>query len=258
MTVEPLAGSGSREPVSTGASQVYERMREAILHGGLAPGVAFSQVQLANEFGVSRTPLREAVRMLQREGLLEGKANRMVRVTPFSIADIEELYAVRISNEALAVRVTAPGMTPADDALLDESLREMARCVELRDIAAWELHHRAFHAYLVRGAGRRLRRLLAELSDHAERYRRLYIAHEPRAMSVGAAEHEAIVSACRERDGALAAAELARHLSRTALTVLMQIAPEHEPAMIRATLRSVLGNDRSAQRAGGDARAGPE
>src|ERR1700680_4698252 len=100
MALRPVGTIGALPAGSTGADLVYEQLREAILHGRLAPGVVVSQVQLAKELGVSRTPLREAVRVLQREGLVEGEANRMVRVTPFSIQDIEQLYAVRIANEA--------------------------------------------------------------------------------------------------------------------------------------------------------------
>jgi DNA-binding GntR family transcriptional regulator len=236
----PIDLSGDPSVNGTGADLVYARLREAILHGRLAPGLVVSQVQLARELGVSRTPLREAVRMLQREGLVAGEANRMVRVAPLSIQDVEELYAVRIANEALAIRLTVPRMTAEDDAALDECLRLLASFAQQGDIDAWERHHRAFHTRLVRGAGSRLCTLLSELYDHAERYRRLYITSEPRAMSIGAAEHEAIVAASYQRDAATAAAELARHLSRTALTALMQIAPEHEPALVRATLRAVL------------------
>jgi DNA-binding GntR family transcriptional regulator len=258
----PLDTSGSPASNGTGAEQVYRRLREAILHGRLAPGGVVSQVQLARELGVSRTPLREAVRMLQRDGLVSGEANRMVRVATFSIQDVEELYAVRIANEALAIRLTVPGMTDQDDASLKESLDQMASLAGLGDVDGWELKHRAFHTHLVRGGGTRLCTLLSELYDHAERYRRLYITSEPRAMSIGAAEHEAIVDACRARDAPGAAAELARHLSRTALMALMQIAPEHEPAMVRGTLRAVLdgnhGRSASSGLSGTGSSAGPK
>ena len=244
MELSAVDMSADPSPHATGADLVYARLRDAILHNQLAPGAVVSQVQLAVQLGVSRTPLREAVRMLQREGLVTGEANRMVRVAPFSTEDVEELYAVRIANEALGIRLTVAVMTAQDDAILEEGLRQMARHATARDIDAWEQHHRAFHAHLVQGGGPRLCRMMAEFSDHAERYRRLYMTSEPRAMSIGAAEHEAIVEACHARDAARAGAELARHLSRTALTSLAQIAPEHEPAMVRGALRAVLGDSR--------------
>ncbi len=228
---------------TTGAEVVHQKLREAILRGELAPGVEMSQVQLARQLGVSRTPLREALRMLQREGLVEGEANRRVRVASFSVGDLEQLYALRIVNEALAVRVTVPALTSEDDGFLDESLERMARSANERNVDEWEVYHRAFHRQLVHRAGERLRRLLSELSDHSERYRRLYIEHEPRAWSMGAAEHEAIVEACHARDPSAASVSLARHLSRTALTVLMYVAPDHEPAVVRGALRAVAGSD---------------
>jgi DNA-binding GntR family transcriptional regulator len=229
-------------PTATGADLVYEQLRAQILTGVLTPGLVVSQVALARELGVSRTPLREAVRMLQREGLVAGEANRMIRIASFSIADVEELYAVRIANETLGIRLTVLTMTAEDDAFLDECLQAMASHATLDEVDEWERHHRAFHARLTRGGGERLTQLLSELSDLSERYRRVYLTSEPRAMSVGRSEHEAIVDACHDRDAARAGAELARHLSRTALTALMAIAPEHEPAMVRATLRAVLGS----------------
>jgi DNA-binding GntR family transcriptional regulator len=131
-------------------------------------------------------------------------------------------------------------MTADDDAFLEESLGQMESLAVEHDFAGWEEHHRAFHQRLVRAAGARPRRLLAELSDHSERYRRPYIDQDPRAWSVGAAEHVSIVEACRDRDVRAAGERLARHLSRTALTVLMYAAPEHEPALVRSALRSVL------------------
>jgi GntR family transcriptional regulator, rspAB operon transcriptional repressor len=224
-----------------GVERLHEHLREAILDGTLAPGAALSQVALAQQFGVSRTPLREALRLLQREGLIEGEANKRVRVADFSLQDLEELYALRIVNDALGIRITVARMDADDDQFLAESLRLMDSCAGALDVAMWEHHHKRFHERLVRGAGSRHQRLLRQLSDHSERYRRLYISQGRRAWSVGAAEHAAIVDACLARDAQLAAERLARHLSSTVLNVLTAMAPEHEPALVRGALRSVIG-----------------
>lgn len=236
----PVEMSGRPASDGTGADVVHALLREAILHGRLAPGSVFSQVQLARELGVSRTPLREAVRMLQREGLLTGEANRMVHVAPLSIDDLEQLYVLRIANEAVAISLTVPLMTSEDDAFVEQRLNEMKLSAADGDVDTWERYHRAFHTHLVAHAGVRMCALLSDLYDLAERYRRLYITSEPRAMSIGAGEHQAIAAACRRRDAAGAAAELARHLSRTALMAFMELAPEHDPALIRGALRAVL------------------
>ena len=238
---QALAGEVESRGVELSLDVVHGRVRDAILHGELEPGAIMSQVQLAQELGVSRTPLREALRLLQREGLVDAEPNRRVRVASISIADLEQLYTLRIVNEAFGIRLTVPQMTPADIAGLRELLAEMQRFGEQRDLDSWEVPHREFHRRLVRGAGARPLKLIEELSDHAERYRRAYFdVGGPRAWNVGPGEHPPIVDACERGEAGEAAELLARHLSRTALSVLMHIAPEHDPHEIRAAVRSVL------------------
>src|SRR3954447_3872142 len=106
--------------------QVYRRVREAILEGEIAAGQTMSQVALADELGVSRTPLREALRMLQAEGLIDGEPNRRVRVAQLSIAGLEELYTIRIPLEVTALRLSLPRMAPEDVAQLEGTMAEMA------------------------------------------------------------------------------------------------------------------------------------
>src|SRR6266487_6201668 len=86
----------------------YLQLRRAIIRCEIPNGVHLSQRELSQLTGVGRTPLREALRMLQREGLVEAEPNHRVRVTDFSISDLEQLYAMRISLEALAIRLTVP------------------------------------------------------------------------------------------------------------------------------------------------------
>ncbi|HEX8859415.1 MAG TPA: GntR family transcriptional regulator [Actinomycetes bacterium] len=217
---------------------VHDRLRRAILRGELDPTAPISQVRLAATLGVSRTPLREALRMLQREGLISSEPNRRVRVAELSMTDLEQLYAARVLVEALAVRLTVPRYTPADLAELHASLAEM-RLSEERDIEAWEAAHRRYHELLRIHAGERIQRLARELSDHSERYRRVYMA-EAQAWSTAAREHAAIVDACAEGGGA-ASVRLVRHLARTALTLIASVDPEHEPVGVREALRLVTG-----------------
>src|SRR5437588_4287074 len=90
---------------------VHARLRDGILRGEFDPRVPISQVQLAARLGVSRTPLREALRMLQREGLIDSEPNRRVRVAELSVVDLEQLYAARIVIEALGTRIAVPSLT---------------------------------------------------------------------------------------------------------------------------------------------------
>jgi DNA-binding GntR family transcriptional regulator len=219
---------------------VYSSLRESILNGTLPPGESLSQVQLASQLGVSRGPLREAVRMLQREGLVEAEVNRRGRVSSFSIDDLEQLYAMRIVHESLAIRINVPRFTKRDIDALRGCLRRM-EALAGHDLHQWQAVDREFHFTLLAHAGDRLMRTIRELYDHADRYRWLYIKGVPRALSIAADEHQAIFEATVEGDAALAAAHLARHLARTALTVMTHHAPEHDPTTVRAAIRLATG-----------------
>jgi DNA-binding GntR family transcriptional regulator len=231
--VRPQAGELSTE-------LVHARLRDAILHGEFDPHAPISQVQLARRLGVSRTPLREALRMLQREGLIDSEPNRRVRVAALSVADLEQLYAARVVIEAVTLRISAPQFTDEDFAETRRSLETMDRLAGDRDLDAWEEAHRAYHGALRKYAGDRFERLASDLSDHTERYRRVYLA-EPRAWRAAAEEHRAIYVACVERTPVEAAQQLARHLARTALTLIAALAPEHDPRPVREALFLVTG-----------------
>jgi DNA-binding GntR family transcriptional regulator len=234
--VRPDALAADREELRTEA--VHALVREAILRGELDPDEPLSQVQLAKRLGVSRTPLREALRMLQREGLVDSEPNRRVRVAPLSVADLEQVYAARIVIEALAVRLSVPLLEDGDLKALARALRELETATRARDAERWDAAHSRYHALLRRRAGARIERLAAELSDHSDRYRRVYLAR-PSARASAAAEHVAIYDACRERDASAASSRLAQHLARTALTVIADAAPDHDPAPVRTALRLV-------------------
>ncbi len=219
---------------------VHEHLRDSILRGELDPRVPISQVQLAKRLGVSRTPLREALRMLQREGLIDSEPNRRVRVAALSVSDLEQLYAARLVVETLALRLSVALFTDRDLAELQSSLELMAGLANDRDIDGWEVVHRNYHDLLRRYAGDRLERIARELSDHSERYCRVYMA-EPRARTAAAQEHMAVMEACRVGDAVAASHQLARHLARTALTIIAQASPEHDPIPVREALRMVTG-----------------
>src|SRR5258708_18761937 len=104
----------------------YLQLRRAIVRCEIPSGVQLSQRELSQLTGVGRTPLREALRMLQREGLVEAEPNHRVRVADFSISDLEQLYAMRISLEALAIRLTVPLLQADELRRLEGFLTQMA------------------------------------------------------------------------------------------------------------------------------------
>jgi DNA-binding GntR family transcriptional regulator len=229
----PADGAARRDNVE----QVYRRVRGAILEGEIAPGAVMSQVALADDLGVSRTPLREALRMLQSEGLVDAQANRRVTVKPISATDLEELVVMRVALETEAIRLSVSRLVPEDIAGLEGRLAEMAHFAQAKDYDRWQHPHVAFHRGLTAAAGTRVNAMLAQLSDHAERYRRVHIARSPKAWQTEG--HREILDACKKGDREKAARLLAAHLSTTAFDVMELLEPGYEPARLTQTLGDV-------------------
>ena len=232
MAADATATAADRQNVEV----VHDRLRRSILRGEIAPGEELSQVRLAQTLGVSRTPLREAFRLLQHEGLVEARSNRSYRVTEFSARDLEELYITQLPLQALAVRLTIPELSTGDVAAMEGDLAQMAHYAEAHDVDGWEGPHTDFHRRLVQHAGRRIVELLDQLSDHAGRYRRVYLAGTSYGFDAAAAEHREILDSVRARDVDATAAQLVRHLAHTAFDVLAMADADHEPHALKVAL----------------------
>jgi DNA-binding GntR family transcriptional regulator len=226
------------EPDST--LLAHEQVRSAILSGALEPGSSVSQVQLAAELNISRTPLREALRLLQTEGLVHADFNRRVRVAPISIADLEGLYATRLAAEPLAARLSVPNLTREE--LGDLRAAHSAMHAD-DDPAGIAVSHRRFHVGFAAHAPDRLRRHVEDLWDHTERYRNIYQEyhrHRSALIALAEEEHELILEAAEHGDAALCSRRIAEHLARAALTIVAKVDGSHDPRTIREALRYVL------------------
>jgi DNA-binding GntR family transcriptional regulator len=242
------AVSEASEALEGGAStkHAYEQLRRKILLGELEPGATFSQVQLSAQLGVSRTPLREAVRLLQTEGLLTSEPRRRVRVSPVTSEDFEDLYAMRIVLDSLAVRLTVPQLTDAELAQARLAYLEATAAASQGDNAGYREPHRRFHFALYAHSGARLMQRVEDLWEHAERYRLLHAKHGgelTHLVRLGQRDHLAILEAAERRDAGACAKRSAEHLARTALMTLVQIDQRHEPTRIRAALEHVYAED---------------
>jgi DNA-binding GntR family transcriptional regulator len=223
------------------AVEVYETLRETILSGHLLPGAILSQVAVARALGVSRTPVREAMRMLQESGLVTGEPNLRSRVLDFDPNDIESLYMKRILLESLGVALTVKRMTPA----LVGQLRDVIGALEGEDahenFSKWSRLHRELHRLIVSKAGDPYVNDLVELEVRSERYQSAYKgAHVVGWWQRGQMEHRALFEAILAGDAGRAAELAARHLARTALEVLAALAPEHDTSRIRSSLRFAI------------------
>jgi len=224
---------------------LHQHLRECVLDGRLAPGQPISQVELAQQLGVSRTPLREALRMLQEEGLVDAETNQRMRVSPFDPSQLDADYACRILLESLAADITAPSLVGAKLDELDGLLEAMESAGAASDTEAWIMHHSTFHGTLTGGANGLLLKQLRSYADRSVRYIRIYRPAEPRAWTAsGHDEHVGVVEAVRQRDVAELRSLLATHLARTALRVLADFAPSYEPTAVRRSL-AIVANERA-------------
>jgi len=223
------------------ATHVHTYLRQMILDGTVPPGTVLSQVQLAQEIGVSRTPLREALRMLQEEGLVLAEYNHRVRVADIDIGELENIYASRIMLESLALSLTIPLLEQKDFAQLASTLDQMHAASQRRDMQSWDDGNKQFHAILALHAVGQMRETIKRSIDACERYRRIKFQNLTHSWEVAEREHTAIFEACREGNRDAAVELLSRHLARTALTVIALADPEYEPVAVRTALRLVTG-----------------
>jgi DNA-binding GntR family transcriptional regulator len=229
-------------------AQVHQQLRDAILNGDIRPGIKTSQAELARDLGVGRTPLREAVRMLQDEGLVLAEPNRRVQIASLSVQDAEELYVVRIALEAAAARITVPTLTPGDIAELEGLMAQMSHLFSTGSLPLFRAPHRAFHQRFVGAAGPRPTALISELFDHAERYRRVYGAASSDHFARREAEHRAMLDAAAAGDPDAVADAIAIHYVRTARLVTESLDPDHRLERLRTTVVAVAPGAEAAFR----------
>ena len=212
---------------------VHAYLRECILDGTLTPGTKLSQVSLARQLGISRTPLREVLRMLQEEGLVEIEPNQRTRVAGLDPQELDDVYASRILLETLALSMTIGHFGTASRKEAKALLTAMRRAARSGDFGAWFAAHADYHRLVTAGAGESLQRQLRAFADRTTRYIRIYQLSEPNGwQAAGDVEHAAILEALIAGDEQGALTEMAHHLARTALRVLTDCAPDYVPVAV--------------------------
>jgi DNA-binding GntR family transcriptional regulator len=205
---------------------LHAYLRQCVLDGTLTPGTKLSQVALAEQLGVSRTPLREVLRMLQEEGLVEIEPNQRTRVAGLDPEELDEIYATRILLETLGLSLSLGSFTREQQRKAKQALTAMRKAAKAGDVAAWFDGHAQFHRRLTTGARAALQKQLTLFADRTIRYIRIYQLSEPQSwQAAGDVEHAAILEALIAHDHEAALSGLAHHLARTAERVLRDCAP---------------------------------
>lgn len=194
------------------ADQVAELLRHRILTGQLRGGQPIRQEHLAAELGVSRIPLREALKQLAAEGFVTIASHKGAVVAELSVAEVEELFDLRLRLETWLLELAMPTMAAAEIAELEANLKEQRRPDVLPRWGELNWH---LHEIMYRPAGRPITlRLLKNIHDKIDRYLRLEVTMRA-GRDRGLAEHEALVTACRKRDLPGALTLLERHIKET-------------------------------------------
>jgi DNA-binding GntR family transcriptional regulator len=208
------ASSGKPRSMKTLVDRIYHEIRERILFRVWNDGHQVLEQELAEELGVSRTPVREALIRLQRDGLIKVTPRHGMRVLPMAPADVREIYQILSSLESLAVELAAARRPTAKELEpLERINRKMKAAHEAEDFKTWAQADEMFHYHLVELSGNRI---LTDVHENfwgrAQRARltMLSIISPPERSTH---EHSTVIEAIRSGDSALARERLAAHLS---------------------------------------------
>jgi DNA-binding GntR family transcriptional regulator len=205
----------SRVAPGTGVDTAYGLLREAIIEGDLEPGAALRHHELSDRLGVSLIPIREAMRRLEVERLVETIPNKGARVARISSIDLVDVYATRVLLEQQALHLAWPNLTPDVVDELRELNRQLVEDVERANPRFYEIHRALHFAIYERAESPWLLHIIEILWSHTERYRRLAAQVMP-FVDIGDDIHHKVLAAIADGDEGLAAEWLRRDLQRTA------------------------------------------
>ncbi len=198
---QPSTGAAAPAARASRVDVAYEELRRRILENVYPPGHQELEQAIADELGCSRTPVREALIRLQREGLVEVIPRHGMRVLPVSPADMAEIYAILTALESVAVEAVAR-RRPSDEELapLTQATRDMERALAAERLESWAEADRRFHRHLIGLAGSRvLEETMARFLDRIHRARMVSLHLRPRPIH-STREHLRMVELLRKGD----------------------------------------------------------
>ncbi|TCT06054.1 GntR family transcriptional regulator [Aquabacter spiritensis] len=194
------------------SAAIVDQLRSAILNGTHAAGTQLRQDALAEAYGVSRIPVREALFQLEAEGLVRITPQKGAIVSELSVAEITDVFELRAILEPRLLAASLPGFDAADIVALEEIQGRFVAATSARDIGSFGILNAAFHMALYRHADLpRTQIIVGSLLQTSDRYTRVQLSSEA-AMAVAVAEHAELIALCRAGAAADAVALLRRHI----------------------------------------------
>lgn len=227
-----------RKPIErhqTLREKILETIREAILKGQLKPGEKVAEPELAERFGISRTPIREAFRQLESEGYLTVIPRKGAVVTSLSERAVEEFYAIKSILEGYAARMAVENLTDKDMEKLEAINERLAQLAQEGDVKNFFRIHNEFHELFIKAAeNEKLMELIHQLMLKFNRLRLASLAL-PGRMEISVQEHKKIIEAFKSKDGERAD-NLVRKTASYGGQVLIQSMAQSEGRRVEKTV----------------------
>jgi DNA-binding GntR family transcriptional regulator len=238
-----------KAPAKSDAHVIHERLRRDILTGALQPGDVLNTVHLAREYEVSRMPVREALRMLQIEGLVDAPYQYRMRVKAVTAEEVDAVYATWILMQSLAVGLTVTQTTPAELETLREAVHALNQVIptDARSRTVWNRLHIAYSKLVVKHAGSQILANIEACWTQSERARLASSRMGVPAWQASEAEHNLILAAFEQQSAEKAVELTCTHLARVALAVIEKIDPDFEPKAIGQAVRMTVGRAAAAR-----------
>lgn len=208
-----------------------EALRSRILSSEYPPGFQLKQENLAREFGMSRIPVREALLILEREGLIRMLPHRGALVTELTAEEVDDLFSMRMLMEPWLLERSIGRLTAEDFSELDRIQNAYAASLDGNDIALWNGLNKDFHMRLYRHAeSPRMLKLVANLLTECDIHTRIQLLGIPGDRERAVAEHRALLDLCRAGQDAEAVDLLRRHIDHIRQGLLDLAQRRHEQA----------------------------
>ncbi len=207
---------------------VFQTLRQAILKGELEPGERLMEIHLAQKLGVSRTPVREAIRKLELEGLVIMIPRKGAIVAEITVSELEDVLEVRLALEELAVKHACRKHTDEQVAKLQRAAAEFRRVLHGSDISAYAQADEEFHEIIYRMTeNKRLVQILNNLREQMYRYRLEYLKDKSSHAQL-VCEHDEIVSALADGDEEKALRVMTQHVERQKEYIIQRLTRKEE------------------------------
>jgi DNA-binding GntR family transcriptional regulator len=205
------------------ADAVAQSIREAIVMGKVKPGQKIVEYEVAKKMMISRSPVREALRMLEKDGLVTINPRRGTEVKDISICDVKEIYAIRANLENLATKLAVPNLNDGALKTMQSLVKEMAAKAKANDVAGtFELNEK-FHDIIIKASNnQRLCELIHSLRTQIRRFRMASLSREG-DLSVAYKKHLRVLDACLKKDPHLAGGLIQHQITEAGEKLIVEL-----------------------------------